>query len=111
MIVYDDVSLDAKIQLYDKGITDLDDFLNAPETFAEFQFQLRHGDVVTPALQFTEPLQTECRHFIDCIQNNKRPSTDGVNGLRVVRVLEAADQSLKVNGKPIELSGKLFTTA
>jgi len=111
MVVYDDVSLHAKIQLYDKGITDLDDFLKAPETFAEFQFRLRQGDVVIPTLQFSEPLQNECSHFIDCIKNCKQPATDGLSGLRVVRVLEAAEQSLKLNGKQIELPGRLSITA
>lgn len=103
MLVYDDVSLDAKIQIYDKGISGLHDFIEAPETFAEFQFQLRVGDLVVPALQFAEPLQAECRHFVECIEQGRQPVTDGLSGLRVVRVLEAADRSLKQDGKPIEL--------
>ena len=111
MLVYDDVSLDSKIQIYDKGVANLDEFLTAPETFAEFQFQLRQGDLTIPTLQFAEPLQTECRHFIDCIQNGTRPLTDGLDGLKVVRALEAAEQSLRLNGKPIELSSKISTTA
>lgn len=106
MLVYDDVSLDAKIQIYDKGIADLHDFLDAPESFAEFQFQLRVGDLVIPTIHFSEPLQSECQHFIDCIQNEKRPLTDGLNGLRVVRVLEAAEQSLKQDGKVFELAAE-----
>jgi predicted dehydrogenase len=107
MLVYDDVSLDAKIQIYDKGIADLHDFLEAPETFAEFQFKLRVGDLVIPTLQFGEPLQAECQHFINCIEKGERPLTDGANGLRVVKVLEAAERSLKQDGKPMELSNKL----
>jgi predicted dehydrogenase len=103
MLVYDDVSLDAKIQLYDKGIAGLHDFLESPETFAEFQFQIRSGDLVVPALQFGEPLQNECRHFVECIEDGKQPRTDGRNGLRVVRVLEAAERSLRQSGKPIDL--------
>jgi predicted dehydrogenase len=104
MLVYDDVSVDRKIQIYDKGIADLHDFLEAPESFAEFQFQLRVGNVVIPTLKFSEPLQGECQHFIDCIQNDRRPLTDGLSGLRVVKVLEAAQQSLRGNGEYIELS-------
>jgi len=107
MLVYDDVSLDAKIQIYDKGIADLHDFLDAPESFAEFQFQLRVGDLVIPTIPFSEPLQSECQHFIDCIQNERRPLTDGLNGLRVVRVLEAAERSLKQDGKAVELATEL----
>ena len=104
MLVYDDVSLDAKIQIYDKGISDLHSFIEAPETFAEFQFQLRVGDLVVPSLQFSEPLQAECRHFIDCIEQKRKPLTDGLNGLKVVRVLEAAEQSLRQDGRPVEIA-------
>jgi predicted dehydrogenase len=103
MLVYDDVSMDAKIQLYDKGIDLLDDFLESPQSFAEFQLQIRLGDLVIPTLQFSEPLQKECRHFIDCIQNGWRPLTDGVSGLRVVRVLEAAECSLRQGGQQVKL--------
>jgi predicted dehydrogenase len=80
--------------------------LKAPESFAEFQFRLRVGDVVVPALQFGEPLQSECRHFVECIESGQPPLTDGANGLAVVRVLEAAERSLKRDGEPMEvLSG------
>jgi predicted dehydrogenase len=103
MLVYDDVSLDAKIQIYDKGIEELHAFLEAPATFAEFQYQLRHGDLVVPTLQFTEPLHSECQHFVDCVRDGRTPLTDGRNGLRVVRVLEAAARSLSEDGRPIDL--------
>ena len=104
MLVYDDVSQDTKIQIYDKGIARLDDFLKSPETFAEFQFQTRVGDVVIPRLQFDEPLQGECQHFIDCIREGRQPLTDGDCGLRVVKVLQAAERSLRQDGRPVELS-------
>ncbi|MEW6207227.1 MAG: Gfo/Idh/MocA family oxidoreductase [Acidobacteriota bacterium] len=104
MLIYDDVSLDGKIQIYDKGIAGLHDFLETPESFAEFQFQLRVGDLVIPTMQFGEPLQSECQHFIDCIEHERQPLSDGLSGLRVVRVLEAAQRSLRQDGKPIELA-------
>ena len=107
MLVYDDVSLDAKIQIYDKGIAGLHDFLEAPESFAQFQFQLRVGDLVVPTIQFGEPLQSECRHFIKCITAGEPPHTDGLNGLRVVKVLEAAERSLRQGGSSIDLSAEL----
>lgn len=104
MLVYDDVSLDAKIQIYDKGIAGLHTLMESPETFAEFQFQLRVGDLVIPSLQFGEPLQSECLHFIDCVKTGRSPATDGMSGLRVVTVLEAAERSLKQDGAPIGIS-------
>jgi predicted dehydrogenase len=103
MLVYDDVSVDSRIQLYDKGIAGLDEFVQGPESFAQFQFQIRTGDLVIPRIKFGEPLQTECRHFIDCILNNAKPMSDGKNGMRVVKVLQAAERSLKTEGSWVEL--------
>jgi predicted dehydrogenase len=103
MLVYDDVSLDAKIQLYDKGITNLHGFLEAPESYAQFQFQIRQGDLTIPTFPFDEPLQNEIRHFIECVKSGRRPLSDGWDGLKVVRVLEAADLSLKQQGRPVDI--------
>ena len=107
MLVYDDVSLDAKIQIFDKGIADLHNFLEAPDSFAQFQFQLRVGDLVVPTIQFGEPLQSECQHFIECVTTGAPPHTDGLSGLRVVKALEAAEQSLRNGGMSMDLSSEL----
>ena len=103
MLVYDDVSMDGKIQVYDKGVHGLEDFLEAPHSYAEFSFDLRKGDVRIPHINFSEPLRTECDHFIDCIQTGGRPITDGENGLSVVQALEAAETSLRLSGQPVDL--------
>jgi predicted dehydrogenase len=102
MAIYDDVSADAKIQIYDKGVTkqpglaSLGDF----DTFGEFQLLLRAGDVLIPKIDFVEPLRVECQHFVDCITNGSRPMTDGWDGLHVVQVLEAAQRSMENEGRP-----------
>ena len=103
MLVYDDVSMDAKFQIYDKGIVDLDACRRSPDTFAEFQFRITVGDLVALSLTFGEPLRTECQHFIDCIQQGQRPLSDGLSGLRAVKVLEAAERSSRQGGQPIDL--------
>lgn len=103
MLVYDDVSVDARIRLFDKGIMNLHEYLESPTSFAQFQYQIRAGDETIPALRFSEPLLDECKHFLDCIQSGQRPRTDGRNGLRVVKVLEAAERSLRSGGVAIEL--------
>ncbi len=97
MIVYDDVSADARIVVYDRGISKSSaaGSLGTYTTYGEFQLLLRAGDIVIPKLDFIEPLQVECRHFIDCIRDGKQPETDGRNGLAVVQVLEAAQRSLR----------------
>jgi predicted dehydrogenase len=94
MLVYDDVEPLEKIKIYDKGV-------NGPmhyDTFGEFQFSYRYGDIYTPFLANHEPLNLECRHFIECIVEGVKPRTDGVSGLNVVRVLEAAQRSIKNGG-------------
>jgi predicted dehydrogenase len=94
MAVYDDLEPLEKIRIYDIGI-------DAPaycDSFGEFQFSYRYGDIHSPRLEQTEPLKTECQHFIDSIVEDVIPKTDGYNGLEVVRVLEAAEISLKNGG-------------
>lgn len=92
MIVYDDVDPEAKIKIYDKGV------YKRGDAFGEFQLRVRSGDLYIPRIDLTEPLKYECAHFIECIREGKTPRTDGKNGLRVVRVLEAAQQSLERDG-------------
>jgi predicted dehydrogenase len=99
MVVYDDVSADAKITVYDRGVTKLlvdksEASLGSYRTFGEFQLLLRAGDVLIPKLVFTEPLKIECQHFVDCIRTGETPRSDGRAGLRVVRTLEAAQRSM-----------------
>ena len=108
MVVYDDVNADARIMVYDKGVTKKLNALTASsansvslgryETFGEFQLLLRAGDVLIPKLDFVEPLKLECQHFIECIRTGQRPLTDGYDGLRVVEALEAAQRSMIQNG-------------
>jgi len=64
---------------------------------------LRFGDIVIPKIPGGEPLTLECSHFIDGILDNKAIRSDGIDGLRVVRILEAGQQSLKNDGKPVKL--------
>jgi predicted dehydrogenase len=98
MVVYDDVSADAKITIYDRGVDQkrLDEGggPGSMRSFGDFQLLLRAGDVLIPKLEFTEPLRIECQHFVDCIRTGQTPRTDGRAGLRVVRALEAAQRSM-----------------
>jgi predicted dehydrogenase len=64
----------------------------------------RSGDMWAPRLDSTEALQTEALHFIDCIENKKRPETDGHAGLRLVKIVEAAERSLRERGQLVEIA-------
>jgi len=106
MLVYDDTLNDEKIKIFDKGVTIHK--ANIPkqpyyDTYEQWALTYRSGDTYTPKIENKEPLNAMANHFIDCIKNNKKPLTDGNSGLRVVKVLEAIQKSLKNDGKKIVL--------
>lgn len=99
MAVYNDVEPLEKIRIYDKGVEQP----RYSESYGDFHFSYRYGDTLSPMLNEEEPLKKECAHFIECINTQTPPLTDGFNGLEVVMVLKAAEASLKRNGSPIEI--------
>jgi predicted dehydrogenase len=99
MVVFDDVDNEAKLRIYDKGVSRL-----ATGDSGEYFYRLRSGDIHIPRIEMTEPLANECQHFLECIRTGARPRTDGENGVRVVQVLEAAQASLKAGGAPVQVT-------
>ena len=99
MIVYDDLEAIEKIKLYDKGVNVTED----PEDIRKVLISYRTGDMWSPKLDETEALTLEARHFADCIMNKKTPVTGGEQGLEMVRILEAADVSLRQRGAPQDI--------
>ena len=94
MIVFDDLEASEKIKVYDRGIS-----VNpSPENVYQMLVGYRAGDMWAPQLDLTEALHTEARHFLECIDKRKTPTTDGHAGLRVVRLLEAATRSMAHQG-------------
>ena len=100
MVVFDDMEPTEKIRIYDKGV----DIAIGYESYGD-AITLRQGDIHIPRVDMEEPLKLECQHFIDCILNNKTPMTDGINGLHVVRILEAGQRSLERHGVPVDVEG------
>ena len=100
MIVYDDLRMREKIRIYDARVERPPHY----DTFAEFQYSYHYGDSYIPYVHQEEPLKLACQHFIDCIQTLSEPLTGGRQGLKMVRILEAATASLKTNGAPITFS-------
>jgi predicted dehydrogenase len=107
MVSYDDLEPSEKIRVYDKGITLKDANAQANGDGNGKHAMLvgyRSGDVWAPQIALTEALSTEARHFVDCIANNLTPIADGHSGVRIVRMLEAATESMRASGRLIEFS-------
>jgi predicted dehydrogenase len=105
MISYEDTSADAKVKIYDKGITkqSMEHGLGEFDNFGKFQLIHRAGDLLIPKINFQEPLRIECEHFVECVISGRQPKTYGFHGLQVIKVLEAASQSLLQDGKSISI--------
>jgi predicted dehydrogenase len=99
MIVYNDIEMSEKIKVYDKGIIVGQD----DATVYQRHVGYRTGDMWAPRIDNVEALRIEADHFVECIEQRQRPLSDGNAGLRVVRILEAASQSMANHGQPITL--------
>lgn len=100
MIVYDDLEPSEKLRVYEKGVTLASD----PEARQRALVDYRVGDMFAPYIDKGEPLRQVCRTFLDSIQEGARPPTDGQAGLEVVRVLEAAQESIRKDGERIRIA-------
>jgi predicted dehydrogenase len=98
MVVWNDMEADEKIKVYDKGV----EIVNRQGVY-DLLISYRSGDMWAPKVDQTEALKLEAKYFVECIEKNQTPFNDGVAGLRVVRLLEAAAQSLKERGRPVQL--------
>jgi predicted dehydrogenase len=98
MLVWNDLEPDEKIKVYDKGVN-----ITSGQGVYDLLVSYRTGDVWAPKVDATEALRSELGYFVKCVAGNEKPMNDGGAGLRVVRLLEAAEQSLKARGKLIEL--------
>lgn len=98
MLVWNDLNADEKLKVYDKGV-----HMTKGQDLYQLLVGYRSGDMWAPQLEQTEALASEAKYFVDCVSKSERPFNDGVAGLRVVKMLEAADKSLKGGGKPVRL--------
>jgi predicted dehydrogenase len=87
MATFDDMLIEGKLALYDKGFDE--------DTRSWGEYIARSGDIFCPRISNAEPLRIECEHFLDCIRSGATPRSDGRSGLRVVRVLERLQRSLE----------------
>jgi len=95
MLVFDDMQATEKIWIYDKGVEPAEAMAYGED------LTLRFGDITVPYLRMGEPLAAEVEHFLECCRTGATPRSDGRDGLRVVRVLEAVDESMAAGGAPV----------
>jgi predicted dehydrogenase len=98
MLVWNDLEADEKIKIYDKGV-----HISSREGLYNLLVNYRSGDMWAPQVEQVEALKHELAYFVDCISNNQKPFNDGEAGLRVVKLLEAANQSVKKRGELVQL--------
>jgi predicted dehydrogenase len=98
MLVWNDLDADEKIKIYDKGVD-----IKSQENVYQLLVSYRSGDMWSPQVEQVEALKLELSHFVDCLENNKQPMNDGHSGWRVVKMLEAAQQSIQKRGELIYL--------
>lgn len=99
MIVWDDNDPSEKVRVYNKGI----DVVKSKDEVYNMLIQYRTGDMYCPKIDSREALAVEVDHIVDCLENGVKPITDGLSGLRVVQLLEAAQESLRSRGKEVRL--------
>jgi predicted dehydrogenase len=104
MLVWNDLEADEKLKIYDKGVAvNGHGNGNGKQGLYDLLVSYRSGDMWAPRVEQTEALKVELSYFVECVRTTQTPINDGVAGLRVVQLLEAADRSLKERGKTITL--------
>ena len=99
MLVWNDLEADEKIKIYDKGVS----MCSNPSNLHQLLVSYRSGDMWAPQVEQIEALRAETGYFLKCIEENASPFNDGINGLRVVRLLEAAEKSVRQRGELVTL--------
>src|SRR5262249_46514056 len=98
MVVWNDLVADEKVRVYDRGVN-----ITSGEKVREVLVSYRSGDMWAPRIENLEALRVELDYFTQCILESKTPFNDGMAGLRVVRMLEAAERSIKKRGDLVTL--------
>ena len=105
MLTFDDMSLTEPLRIYDKQVSKERSHPSFVDSFATFRMVVREGDISVPKVPASQPLRTECDHFLDCIGTGDTPITDGREGLAVVRTLDAINRSLRERGREVRVGG------
>lgn len=99
-VVFNDLDAVERVRVFEKGVEPTPE---EADSFGEYQFLIRDGDIISPRVPVNEPLKAQCSHFLDCVTEQQQPFTDGRQGVEVVRVMEAIDRSIQNRGIPVEI--------
>jgi predicted dehydrogenase len=100
-VVFDDLNNLERVRVYEKGVSPAEKDV---DSFGEFRFLIRDGDIVSPKVEPSEPLKNQCQHFLDCIIKGEAPLSDGRFGWRIVKTMEAIQRSSEQHGAPVEVA-------
>jgi predicted dehydrogenase len=95
-IVFNDLNPLEPVRIFEKGVV-----ISEPLSYGEHHFSIRDGSIISPNISVSEPLKEQCYHFLSCVSDGATPLTDGLNGLEVVRVMEAVGHSIESKGMPV----------
>lgn len=98
-ITFNDLESLERVKVFEKGVVRE----TGAESYGEFRLLMRDGDILSPRVENTEPLKEQCLHFLECLHEGTKPESDGNMGLEIIKVMAAADESLKMQGAPVEI--------
>jgi len=104
MVIFNDLNNTEPITIYGKRVMKKK-YRYDYDTFEEFKMIIQEGEVAIPKVRMTESLKNECYHFLECLRDGKQPLSNDTEGIKVVKVLNAIDKSLKSNGKVVKVEG------
>lgn len=99
-LVFNDLNSVEPVRIYEKGVSAATE---EPQTFGEYQLKIRQGSIVSPAIEASEPLKNQCRHFLDCILSGGKPKTSVEEGISVLLTLEAIERSMELQGTTVKV--------
>jgi predicted dehydrogenase len=99
-LVFNDLNAVEPVRIYEKGVRALNE---EPQSFGEYQLNIREGSIVSPSIEPSEPLKTQCRHFLECILHGLKPKSGAGAGINVLLTLEAIDRSMRLHGTTVKV--------
>lgn len=99
-LVFNDLNAIEPVRIYEKGVSALSE---EPQSFGEYQLKIREGSIISPFIEPSEPLKTQCRHFLECVIHGLKPKSGAEDGVNVLLTLEAIDRSIQLHGTTVKV--------